>query len=77
MQMQRMQMRTRLTFKHVTRYVQHLAGAYLELYQVSEMEPFAKTVNDLKPLETVIAKGSPWVFGRVLSTPLVFVKLYI
>lgn len=58
MQMQRIQMRVRLSLKNITRYTQRLAEAYSEPCQVSEMELYAKTVNDLKPLKTVIAKRS-------------------
>ena len=58
MQMQRMQMRVRLPLKNITRYAQRLAEAYSEPCQVFEMELYAKTVNDLKPLKTVIAKRS-------------------
>ena len=56
MQMQRMQIRVKLPLKHDTRYAQHLAKVYSEPCQVSEEELFAKTVNALKPLKTVIAK---------------------
>ena len=56
--MQRIQMRVRLSLKNITRYTQRLAEAYSEPCQVSEMELYAKTVNDLKPLKTVIAKRS-------------------
>ena len=56
MQMQIMQMRMRLPLENVTCYAQHFAEAYSEPCQVSEMELFPKTVNDLKPLETIIAK---------------------
>ena len=56
MQMQRMQMRVKLPLKHDTCYAQHLAKVYSEPCQVSEEELFAKTVNALKPLKTVIAK---------------------
>ena len=58
MQMQRIQMRVRLSLKNITRYTQRLAEAYSEPCQVFEMELYAKTVNDLKPLKTVIAKRS-------------------
>ena len=58
MQMQRIQMRVRLSLKNITRYTQRLAEAYSEPCQVSEMELYAKTVNDLKPLKTIIAKRS-------------------
>ena len=51
-------MRIRLPLKHVARYAQHFAEAYSESCQVPEVELFAKIVDDLKPLKTVIAKGS-------------------
>ena len=50
--MQRMQMRMKRPLKHVIRYAQH------QRCQTSEVEPFVKTVNDLKPLKAVIAKRS-------------------
>ena len=56
MQIHRMQMRMKLPPKHDTRYAQYFSGAYSQPCQTSEMELFAKTVNDLKPLKTVIAK---------------------
>ena len=58
MQMQRMQMRMKLPLKHDTRYAQHFTETYSDPCQASEMDLFAKTVNDLKPLKTVIAKRS-------------------
>ena len=58
MQMQCMQMRMKLPLKHDTRYAQHFAKVYPEPCQVHEVELFAKTVNALKPLKTVIAKRS-------------------
>ena len=51
-------MRMKLPLKHDTRYAQHFAEVYSEPSRASEMELFAKTVNDLKTLETVIAKMS-------------------
>ena len=51
-------MRTKIPRKHDTCYAQHFTEAYSEPCQASEMELFAKTVNDLKPLKTVIAKRS-------------------
>ena len=56
MQMQSMQMRMKLPLKHDTRYAQHFTKVYSEPRQASEMEFFAKTVNDLKSMKTVIAK---------------------
>ena len=55
-------MRMKLPLKHdTTHYAQHFAKVYSEpTCQVSEVELFAKTVNTLKPLKTVIAKGPPW-----------------
>ena len=47
-----------LPFKYDTRYAQHFVKVNSEPFQVSEVELFAKTVNDLKPLKTVIAKRS-------------------
>ena len=58
MQMQQMQMRMKLPLKHDTRCALYFAEMYSEPCQVSEMELFAKTVNDLKPLKTVFAKRS-------------------
>ena len=56
MQMQRMQMRIKLSVKHDTHYAQHFSKVNSEPCQASEVELFAKTVNDLKPLKTVIAR---------------------
>ena len=56
--MQHMQMRMKIPLKHDTRYAQHFTEAYSESFQASEVELFAKTVNDLKPLKTVIAERS-------------------
>ena len=58
MQIQRMQMKMKLPLKHDTRYAQHFAKVYSEPCQVSEVKLFAKTVNALKPLKTVIANRS-------------------
>ena len=58
MEMQRMQIRTKLPLKHDTRYAQHFAKVYSEPCQVSKEELFQKTVNALNPLKTVIAKRS-------------------
>ena len=52
-------MRIKLPLKHDTRYTQHFAQVNSESCQASKVEFFAKTVNDLKPLKTVIAKRSP------------------
>ena len=57
-QMQSRQMRMKLPVKHDTRYARQFAEVYSEPFQASEMELFAKTVNDLKPLKTIIAKSS-------------------
>ena len=56
--MQRKQKRMRLSFENVTCHAEHFVEAYSESCQVSDMELFAKTVNDLKQLKTVIAKSS-------------------
>ena len=56
--MQRMQMRMKLPLKHDTCYAQQFAEVYSEPCQASEIELFAKTVNGLKPLKTIIAKRS-------------------
>ena len=56
--MQPIQIRTKLPLKHDTRYAEHFAEVYSESCQASEIECFAQTVNDLKPLKTVIAKRS-------------------
>ena len=48
----------KLPLKHDTRCALYFAEMYSEPCQVSEMELFAKTVNDLKPLKTVFAKRS-------------------
>ena len=58
MQMQRMQIRMKLPFKHYARYAQHFAEAYSEPCQASEMEFLEKRVNDFKTLKTVITKRS-------------------
>ena len=58
MQMQRTQMRVKLPFKHDIRYAKHFAKVNSEPCQASEVELFAKIVNTLKPLKTVIAKRS-------------------
>ena len=57
-QMQRMEMRMKLPLKNDTRYVQYFTEVYSEPCQTSEMELFAKAVNDLKALKTVIRKSS-------------------
>ena len=64
-------MRMKPHVKHDTCYAQHFSEVYSEPCQASEMELFAKTVNYLKPLKTVSQKDPPWIFGRVLSKPLV------
>ena len=56
--MQPIQMRMKLPLKHGTCYAQHFAEVYSVPCQASDMELFAKTVNDLKPLNSVIPKGS-------------------
>ena len=48
--MQRMQMRMKLPLKHDIRYAQHYRC------QASEVELFAKAVNDLKAFKAVIVK---------------------
>ena len=73
--MQRMQMRMKLALKHDTRYAQHFAEVYSEPCQTSEMEHFAKTVNDL--LKTVIAKRSTLGVLQGSEHTSSFVKLYI
>ena len=50
-----MQMRMKLPLKHDIRYAQKMNS---ERCQASEVELFVKTVNDLNPLKTVIAKIS-------------------
>ena len=62
--MQRMQMR----MKHDICYAQHFPKINSERCQASEVELFAKTVNDLKPLKAFITKGPPCVFDGVLGT---------
>ena len=70
MQMHCMQMRMKLPLKHDTHCVQHFAEVYPEPCQASEMELFAKAVNDIKLLKTAITKR--FTSGeRVLSMPLV------
>ena len=56
--MQRMEMRMKLPLKNDALYVQYFTEVYSEACQASEMELFAKTVNDLKALQTVIGKSS-------------------
>ena len=48
----------KLPLKHDIRYAHHFAEVYSEPCRASEVELFAKTVNDLKPLETAIAERS-------------------
>ena len=55
-QMQRMQMRMRLPLKDNIRYAKHFAKTTSERYQISKVELFLKTVNDLKSSKVVIAK---------------------
>ena len=59
--MQCMQMRMKRPLKYDIRYAQHFAEVYSEPCRASEMELLTKTVNDLKPLKTVIAKRSAFV----------------
>ena len=47
-----------LLLKHDTLYAQHFAEVYSEPCRASGVEFFPKTVNDLKPLKTAIAKKS-------------------
>ena len=51
-----MQMRMKLLLKHDICYAQHFAKMNSEFCQACEVELFAKTVNDLKPLKAVITK---------------------
>ena len=51
-----MQMRMKLLLKHDICYAQHFAKMNSELCQACEVELFAKTVNDLKPLKAFITK---------------------
>ena len=53
-----MQMTMKLPLKHDIPYVQHFAKMNSEHCQVSEVDLFVRTVNDLKPLKAVIAKRS-------------------
>ena len=57
-QTQHMEMRIKLPLKNDTRYVQYFTEVYSESCQTSEMQLFAKAVNDLKALKTVIGKSS-------------------
>ena len=59
--MQCLQMRMKSPLKYDIRYAQHFAEVYSEPCRASEMELLTKTVNDLKPLKTVIAKRSAFV----------------
>ena len=52
-QIQHMQMRMKLPFKHDIRYAQYFAKMNSECCQASEVELFVKTVNDLKLLKAV------------------------
>ena len=52
-QMQHMQLRMKLPFKHDIRYAQYFAKMNSECCQASEVELFVKTVNDLKLLKAV------------------------
>ena len=70
-------MRMKLPLKHDIRYAQHFAKMNSGRCQASEVEVFVKTVNDLKPLNAVIAKRSTlgiWHGSEYAST---FPKLYI
>ena len=65
MQMQRMEMRMKLPLKHDTHYAQHFAEVYSEPCKASDVKLFAKTVNDLKSLKTVIAlENSEQIQGK-------------
>ena len=77
MKMQRMQMRMKLLPKLDTRYAQHFAEGYSGPCQASEVELFAKTVNDLKTLKTVIAERSTLGVQGGSEHASCFVKLYI
>ena len=70
-------MRMKPPLKHDIHYAQHFAEAYSELCQASEIELFAKTVNDLKLLKTVIAKSSTLGVSQDSEHASSFVKLYI
>ena len=61
MQMQRMQMRMNLPLKQNTPYALRFAEIYSDPCQSSEEELFAKTVNDLKTLKTIVGRRS--IFG--------------
>ena len=81
MQMQCMQMRMKLSLKHNTRYAQHFAMVNSESCQVSEVELFAKTVNDLKPLKVItllvkIPSVKNFVSNKYLSPRQKFVTFY-
>ena len=57
-QMQHMRMRMKLPLKHDIHYAQHFAKMNSGRSQASEVELFVKTVNNLKLLESVLAKRS-------------------
>ena len=50
-------MRMKRSLKHDTRYAQHLAKANSGPCQASDVELFAKTIEDLKPFKAIIAKS--------------------
>ena len=45
-----------------------------ELYQTCKMEFFAKIVNGFPPLTIFAKKTPPYMFDRVLNTPLTYVS---
>ena len=61
MQMQCMQMGMKLPLKQNSRYALRFAEVYSEPCQSSEVELFAKTVNDLKTLKTIVGRRSIFV----------------
>ena len=69
-------MRMKLPLKHDTPYAQHFAKVYSEPCQVSEIELFAKTVNALKPLKTVIAERYTLGIWQGPERAYSFAKLY-
>ena len=77
-QVQCMQMRMKVPFKHDTRYAQHFAGMNSEHCQTSEVELIVKTVNDLKLFKAVIAKRSTLGIRQGFEyASTAFPKLYI
>ena len=75
-QMQRIQMRMKLPLKHDTCYAQHFTKVNSEPCKAGG-GAFSKTVNDFKPLKTVVAKRSVLGIWQGSEHASSIVKLYI